>query len=111
MNRFDICDAHAVLEWDYNQGGWLQERPSNRRRMEATSVQLARLQFRPAMDLSFETLSDDGKEVYLVNVLAWKLPRDEEQNARIKAFFAKDWLRTAHPEVFAELYANEESAA
>ena len=32
FDRFDICEAHAVLEWDYNSGGWLHERPSNVRR-------------------------------------------------------------------------------
>jgi hypothetical protein len=42
FDRFDICEAYAVLEWDWNMGGWLQERPTNRRRMEATSIQLAR---------------------------------------------------------------------
>jgi hypothetical protein len=35
FDRFDICEAYAVLEWDWNMGGWLQERPTNRRRMEA----------------------------------------------------------------------------
>ena len=42
FDRFDICEAYAVLEWDWNMGGWLQERPTNRRRMEATSIQPAR---------------------------------------------------------------------
>ena len=41
FNRFDIAEAHCVLEWDYNDGGWLQERPSNQKRMESTGVQLA----------------------------------------------------------------------
>lgn len=104
MNRFDIAEGHAVLEWDYNLGGWLQERPSNRRRMEATSVQLARLHFRPRPNLCFDTLEDDGKEVYLANVLAWNLPRDEEQNQRIKAYFAEGWLQAHYPAIHAELY-------
>ena len=105
MNRFDIAEGHAVLEWDYNMGGWLRERPSNQRRLEATSVQLNRLQFRARPDLCFDTLEEDGKEVYLTNVLRWGLPRDEEQNKRIKAFFAEDWLKDHYPAVHAELYA------
>lgn len=104
MNRFDICEAHQLLEWDYNQGGWLRERPSNQRRREATSIQLARMGFRPAQSLTYETLEDDGKAVYLGRVLAWKLPRDDEQNERIRAFFAPEWLREHHADVFAELY-------
>jgi len=64
FDRFDICEAYAVLEWDWNMGGWLQERPTNRRRMEATSVQLARLGFKPRPYLSFETLTENGQEIY-----------------------------------------------
>lgn len=104
MDRFDICEGHAVLEWDYNMGGWLQERPSNCRRMEATSVQLSRMQFRPAPGLCFDTLTEDGKEVYLTNVLKLGLPRDAEQNTRIKEFFVSDWLKESHPGVFADVY-------
>lgn len=104
MTRFDIIEGHAVLEWDYNLGGWLRERPSNQRRKEATSVQLHRLKFRARPDLCFDRLEEDGKDVYLTNVLAWNLPRDEEQNARIKAFFAEDWLKANYPAVFQELY-------
>lgn len=70
-NRFDICEAYAVLEWDWNLGGWLHERPSNVRRGrakgfvgEATSVQLARMRFQHGPDLSYETLSENGKAIY-----------------------------------------------
>jgi len=64
FDRFDICEAHAVLEWDWNMGGWLRERPSNARRREATSVQLMRMQFRPRPDLSYDTLTENGREIY-----------------------------------------------
>ena len=94
-----------MLEWDYNQDGILQERPSNQRRQESIGVQLARMQFRPVMGLCFDALTDDGKEVYLTNVLRWELPRDAEQNARIAAFFADDWLREHHPNVWLDLPA------
>lgn len=64
FDRFDIAEAYAVLEWDWNLGGWLRERPSNARRREATSVQLARLHFRARPDLCYGTLTDNGREIY-----------------------------------------------
>lgn len=39
FDRFDICAAHLAVETHYHVSGWLQERPGNRRRMEATHVQ------------------------------------------------------------------------
>jgi hypothetical protein len=64
FDRFDICEAYAVLEWDWSKGGWLRERPSNQRRREACSVQLHRMRFRPRFDLSYETLTENGREIY-----------------------------------------------
>jgi hypothetical protein len=61
FDRFDICEAHYLLEVHYNLGGWLHERPSNQRRREATHVQLHRMQFKPAPSL---TLSENGQEIY-----------------------------------------------
>lgn len=63
-DRFDICEAHYVFECDWNNGGWLPERPSNQLRMEASSIQLARIQFKPAPGLTYETLEDNGQEIY-----------------------------------------------
>lgn len=65
FDRFDICEAYLVFEWDWHKGGWLQERPSNKRRMESTDVQLTRMQFKPSPLLSFETLTENGKEIYV----------------------------------------------
>jgi len=76
FDRFDICEAHAVLEWDYNLGGWLHERPSNQRRREATAIQLIRMQFKPRPDLSYETLTENGKEIYDELVMKYKLPKE-----------------------------------
>ena len=92
FDRFDIASAHAVLEWDYNRGGWLPERPSNSRRREATSVQLHRMGFKPQPNLSFETLSDNAKDIYLGNVLKLKLPFDDEQLAQMRERFTPDFL-------------------
>lgn len=99
-DRFDICEAHCVLEWDYNRDGIVIERPSNRRRMQSTGVQLARIGFRPPMGLCFDSLTDEGKAIYLENVLKWKLPTDAEQRALIREMFAEDWLREHHPDFF-----------
>ena len=76
FDRFDICEAHAVLEWDYNLDGWLRERPSNQRRREATAIQLIRMQFKPRPDLSYETLTENGKEIYDELVMKYKLPKE-----------------------------------
>jgi hypothetical protein len=66
FDRFDVCEAHRAIEIHYNLGGWLHERPSNRRRMEATHVQLDRMGYRPAptrLDC-FVALSPNGKAIY-----------------------------------------------
>lgn len=65
FDRFDICEAHLALEQAWHSGGWLHERPSNRRRMESTDVQLSRIGFRVSPCFrGFESLSDNGKEIY-----------------------------------------------
>jgi hypothetical protein len=97
FDRFDIVEAHAVLEWDYNVGGWLRERPSNLRRMEATACQLHRMKFRPSINLGLNTLSDNGKEIYFANVLKWNLPLSEEMRVEICEFFGRDWMDENYP--------------
>lgn len=76
FDRFDICEAYCVLEWDYNVGGWLPERPSNRRRMESIGVQLYRMQFKPALNLEYNTLTENGQEIYDQAVERLGLPRE-----------------------------------
>ena len=78
FDRFDICEAYAVLEWDYNVNGWLRERPTNRRRMQATSVQLFRLGFKAHPDLCYETLSENGQAIYDQLVERYCLPKYSE---------------------------------
>lgn len=64
FDRFDICAAHLQMEIDYGVGGILRERPSNRRRKEATGVQLKRLGFKPSP--SWDILrSENAQEIYL----------------------------------------------
>lgn len=100
FDRFDICEAHCVLEWDYNNGGWLRERPSNQRHMRSTGVQLVQMNFRPAIDLGFDSLTDNGKEIYLEKVLKWNLPCDDEQITRLQAMFVPEYLHALRPELF-----------
>lgn len=76
FDRFDICEAHCVLEWDYSVGGWLQERPSNRRRRESTGYQLLRMKFRPSRNLSYDTLTENGQEIYNELVARYGLPKE-----------------------------------
>lgn len=99
-DRFDIVEAHCVLEWDYNVDGLLQERPSNQRRRESTGVQLHRMQFRPRLDLGYDSLTENGQEIYLDKVLQWKLPIDEEQKARLEAMFVPEYLHKLRPDVW-----------
>jgi hypothetical protein len=76
FDRFDICGAYLALEWDYNSGGWLYERPSNRRRKEATSIQLSRIHFKPGAAFNgYPSLSENGKEIYDMLVERYKLPK------------------------------------
>ena len=76
FDRFDICEAHYALEMDYHVSGWLQERPSNRRRREATHVQLHRMQFRPGAGFrGFDSLSENGKDIYRELVTRYGLPQ------------------------------------
>jgi hypothetical protein len=75
FDRFDICEAHAVLEWDYNVGGIVMERPQNAKRMESTGVQLSRMQFEPRRDLSRDTLTENGREIYDELVERYHLPK------------------------------------
>lgn len=65
FDRFDICEAYLALEWDYNVGGWLQERPSNQRRKESIGVQLHRMKFKlsPLFN-GYDSLTENGKEIY-----------------------------------------------
>lgn len=67
FDRFDICEAWFALENDWNEGGWLRERPSNQRRRESCSLQLRRIGFTPGASFGggFDSLSENGQEIYL----------------------------------------------
>lgn len=101
VSVFDICQAHAQLESDYNKGGWLRERPSNRRRMESTGVQLHRMQYRDPHRWVEICAADDGdsgdedvRDIYLINVMKWGLPMDDEMRAFIGDRYTPKFLAT-----------------
>ena len=72
-NTFDLMEAHYLLESDFNVSGVLQERPSNQLRKMSTGFQLNRMGFHPRPSLSFETLSDNGKQIYMSLVFRYGL--------------------------------------
>ena len=101
VSIFDICQAHAQLESDYNVGGWVRERPSNQRRNESTSCQLSRLGYvdnhrwvdiygDPEEDM--DPGDEDVRDIYIQNVLSWKLPTTEGERGVIKRRYTADFL-------------------
>jgi hypothetical protein len=102
VSIFNIAQAHCQLEADYNKDGWVQERPSNRRRMEATSCQLHRLRFNTGhrwVDICHPDEGDDSdddnvRDIYLQNVLKWGLPMDAEMRAFIGDRYTPEFLAT-----------------
>lgn len=77
FDRFDICEAYYCLETDYNVSGVLQERKSNQYRKMSTGYQLHRMDFTPPKNLSFDTLSENGKQIYAEFIVKHNLPLDD----------------------------------
>lgn len=83
FDAFDIAEAYDCLERDWNTGGWIPQRtgPSQRRR-RSIGVQLHRLRYRPRDDLSYETLTENGQEIYRAACVRWGLsPAPEMSHA------------------------------
>lgn len=86
FDRFDICEAYYALENDFNRSGWLQERPSNQQRSEATHVQLDRIRFRPRPSLSsFHHLEENARAIYLNAAHRFGLPLPKGQKGGLFA--------------------------
>jgi len=55
-DRFDICEAYWCFAADWHGGQWSPE--------YAIFGRLYRMQFRPPMDLSYDSLTENSKEIY-----------------------------------------------
>lgn len=76
-DRFDICEAYFAMEYDYNDGGWLRERPTCQRRKESVGVQLRRMRFKPRPSLGGrDTLEENAREIYDAAVERLDLPHE-----------------------------------
>ena len=101
VSVFAVCQAHAQLESDYNVGGIVRERPSNTRRNMSTGYQLSRMGYRNPcewVDILSPDESDDPdadavRDIYLINVLKWGLPMDDEMTRFVRERFTVDFLR------------------
>lgn len=113
FDRFDICGAHRALENDWNHGGWLQHRPSNLRRMEATHVQLGRMRYSSPGDAccAWEYLENDNqREIYVCALVSFGMgpmvDPDDETHAGIvefiRATYVDEFIATNFPRVFAK---------
>ena len=104
VSVFAVCQAHQQLEADYNVEGVLRERPSNRRRNESTGVQLARMDYRTGFWVDIENPQDDEdpddeavRDIYILNVLNWKLPISFELGRLINERYSAEWLDEHYP--------------
>ena len=105
VSIFAICQAHQQLESDYNVGGILRKRPSNKRRNMSTGCQLHRMNFNSGFwwvsiespDEEEDPDDKDVRSIYLLNVLNWKLPISSKLADVIKELFAEDWLSEKFP--------------
>jgi hypothetical protein len=115
-DRLAACIAYAALEYDWNHGGWVRERPSNQRRRESIGCQLARLEFTPGFDLGgFPSLLPDGthdgfhdehegaRESYVHALIAWGLARHvdpaDELGDYIRSTYAADFVALHFPQL------------
>jgi hypothetical protein len=114
ISVFDVCHAYQLLEANYSHGGWLRERPSNKRRMESIGCQLGRLGYSDVyrtVDLwadeeevsdELETSSDNEsvRYVYFKKVLEWGLPLDDDDRAVIDRTFTIEAIERWRPDYF-----------
>ena len=105
VSVFAVCQAHQQLEADYNVEGILRERPSNRRRNESAGTQLARMDYHSSFWwVDIENPQDDEdpdneavRDIYILNVLNWKLPISFELGRLINERYSAEWLDEHYP--------------
>ena len=56
FDRFDICEAYWCYASDYHEGQFSK--------IYEIFGRLHELEFKPSMDLSFESLTDNGQSIY-----------------------------------------------
>ena len=106
VSVFAICQAHQQLEADYGVEGILRERPSNQRRNESTGCQLARIGYHSGFwwadienpDDSDDQDTEDARDIYIMNVLKWKLPISKELGKFIEFRYAEEFLNKTFPD-------------
>jgi hypothetical protein len=60
-DKFDICEAYLAIEMDWNEGGMVDGK--------SYSSQLFKMRFRPSpLFRGYESLTENGKEIYLNKV-------------------------------------------
>jgi hypothetical protein len=96
VSIFDICQAHAQLEADYNIGGILLDRASNSRRNMSTGCQLSRMGFSNPYEWT-DILGDDPegeniRDIYLINVLRMGLPIDDDMRQFMANRYTPEFL-------------------
>ena len=102
VSIFDLAQAHSQIESDYNVNGMLRERPSNQRRNESTSCQLARMKYHDPRrwvdicalpeDEDEDDGDDDVRFIYLANLMKYGLPADEKTLAAIYRTFVPEFI-------------------
>lgn len=108
FDRFDICAAYSALEYDWNHGGWLQERPSNQRRKESIGVQLHRMGYKPSGDeaagfhhLIYGENADNRAEIYVDALVRFGLAKevryDDDIAQYVREKYEPDWVRERFP--------------
>lgn len=110
FERFDICMAHQALENDWHEGGWLQERPSNVRRMEATHVQLDRMGYSAGMGQggTFGALGDgpegeNARDIYIEALVSFGLAKlvdpDDEIADYVRSKYIAEYIAEHFPQI------------
>ncbi len=67
FDRFDIAEAYAVYYWGWNSGAMSNRCLARKERTGqniSTGWQLHGMAFKASPRLEYETLSDNGKEIY-----------------------------------------------
>lgn len=80
FDRFDICEAYLAIEMDWNVSGFVDGK--------SYSSQMHLFGFRPSVLFNgYDSLSDNGKEIYLNKALALKLITQSEWEQKMDEIY------------------------